>query len=158
MDLLKLKTWGIPPTMWTAPKVGRKRGEVSVAIYLDLSGSVTEYLPRICRIISSMKKEIQLIFGFSNIVEDHTLNQLRRGEIKTTGGTDFNCIARHLLENKYKKCVIITDGYAYIDSEYKRKIKAQLASCACILFGKMDNKENWFSQNFDSFYLDEVVV
>jgi hypothetical protein len=168
MDLLKLKTWGIPPTMWTAPKVGRKRGEVSVAIYLDLSGSVTEYLPRI------MKKEIQLIFGFSNIVEDHTLNQLRRGEIKTTGGTDFNCIARHLLENKYKKCVIITDGYAYIDQEYKRKVKAQLTSCACILFGKMDNKENWFcacilfgkmdnkenwfSQNFDSFYLDEVVV
>lgn len=156
-DLLKMAVTGTPPVMWAAPKTRNKTTEFGVAIYLDLSGSVHDHLPKIVRMIVSMKKEVQVIYGFSNEVHEHSLNQLRRGELKTTGGTDFDCIAEHCLEEGFKRCVVITDGWASMNAKNSREMSDQLEKAALILFGTGDNKDNWFSQQYDTFHLDEVV-
>lgn len=156
-DLLKIAVTGNWPTMWAAPKRKQTHSEFGVAIYLDVSGSVYEYLPKICRLIVSMKKEITCIYGFSNEVHEHGLNMLRKGELKTTGGTDFDCVAEHIEEAGFKKCVIITDGYAGMNNSNAKKMLKQLDKVAIILFEETDNKNNWFSEHFDTFQLDEVV-
>jgi|TARA_R110002110_G_scaffold145190_4_gene334590 hypothetical protein len=157
-DLLKMILNGYPPILWNSPKTRNEKAEFGVAIYLDLSGSVWEYLPKILRVLSSMKRELKVIYGFSNQVHEHTLNQLRRGELTTTGGTDFDCIAKHLLENKFDRCVIITDGYASIGYKNQAKIKKQVKKCGMILFGENDNANNWFSNNYDNYYLNDIVT
>src|SRR5690606_16185800 len=48
---------------------------------------------------------------FSTEVADITLNQLKRGECKTTGGTSITCVARHIRLNNVRRAVIITDGW-----------------------------------------------
>jgi hypothetical protein len=156
-DLSKVATTGLFPVMWAAPKRKKSTADFSVAIYLDVSGSVHDVLPKILRLLNSMKKEIQTVYCFSNEVHDHSLQMLRRGEIKTTGGTDFDCVADHLEEQGFKRCIIITDGYAGIDNNRARKMLKQLDKVGIVLFEKSDNRNNWFSQQFDTFYLDEVV-
>jgi len=157
-DLLKMVLNGHPPILWNSPKTRNEKAEFGVAIYLDLSGSVWEHLPKILRVLSSMKKELKVVYGFSNQVHEHTLSQLRRGELTTTGGTDFDCIAEHLLEHKFDRCVIITDGYASIRYEHQSKIKKQVKKCGMILFGRSDNANNWFSNNYDNYYLNDIVT
>lgn len=157
-DLSKIAIIGSLPVMWTAPKTRNNRREFGVAIYLDVSGSVVSHLPKILRTIVSMKREINIVHCFSNKIVDHTLSQLKEGKIDTTGGTDFNCVASHILENNYKRCVVITDGYASMAGNLSEKLSKHLHKCAVILFNKGNcDPNNWFSRRYDTFYLDEVT-
>ena len=52
-----------------------------------------------------------------------TKRQLLKNELYTTGGTSFNCVAEHIIDNKIKKAVLITDGKAEIDRELQEKIR-----------------------------------
>ena len=70
-----------------------------LAIYLDVSGSVNSYLPKILGILKNLRKEITTIFQFSNKVVETSLESLLRGNINTTYGTDFDCIAQSILES-----------------------------------------------------------
>lgn len=157
-DIARMVITGQMPVMWSVSKTRQSKKEVGVAIYLDVSGSVQSYLPKIIRMIVSMKREIELVYGFSTEVKDHTMSDLKRGKIDTTGGTDFDCVAKHILEKEYSKCIIITDGYASMSSENSAKVEKQLKKCGTILFDKGScDKNNWFSKRFDTYYLDEIV-
>jgi len=61
----------------------RNRG---LAIYLDVSGSVNEYLPQILGILKSLRKEMSTIFQFSNKVVETSFETLLKGNIQTTFG------------------------------------------------------------------------
>ena len=97
--------------------------EKGLAIYLDVSGSVNEYLPRILAILQGLKREITTIYLFSNQVFETSFAALLKGHIKTTGGTDFDCIAASILENRLDKAVIITDGQADMKAENQKKLR-----------------------------------
>jgi hypothetical protein len=94
-----------------------------LAIYLDVSGSVNEYLPKILAILQSLKREITTIYLFSNQVYETSFTSLLKGRIKTTGGTDFDCICASILENRLDKAVIITDGQADMKAENQKKLR-----------------------------------
>lgn len=156
-DLLKMVINGQPPPLWKARKRQVSNSTFGVAIYLDVSGSVMDYLPKILRLISSMKKELTLIYCFSNKVAEQSINELRKGKVDTTGGTDFNCVANHILENEFSKCIVITDGYAHMSTHLQVKVRNQLKKCATVLFETSDTRRNWFSENYDTFYLDNII-
>ncbi len=48
---------------------------------------------------------------FSTEGADITLDELRRGVCRTTGGTDISCVAKHMRENRVRRAAVITDGY-----------------------------------------------
>ena len=109
----------------------RDRG---LAIYLDVSGSVNEYLPKILGILKSLRKEITTIFQFSNKVVETPFETLLKGNIQTTFGTDFNCIAQSILERGFDKAVIITDGFASMSDDLKQQLKKGGLTTPAILF------------------------
>jgi hypothetical protein len=111
-----------------------QKRHLGLAIYLDVSGSVNEYLPKILGILKNLKKEITTIFQFSNKVVETPFSELIKGNIQTTYGTDFNCIAKSILERGFDKAIIITDGYASMDDDLKQKLKEQKLSTLTILF------------------------
>jgi len=109
----------------------RDRG---LAIYLDVSGSVNEYLPKILGVLRSLRNELTTIFQFSNKVIDTSFESLLKGNIRTTYGTDFDCIAQHILGHSFDKAAIITDGYASMSDDLKKQLKKHGPVTLTILF------------------------
>jgi len=112
-----------------------RKQKKGLAIYLDVSGSVNENLPKILGILSHLKTMITSVFLFSNKVHEIPFNDLLKGEIHTTYGTDFNCIARSILERDFDKAVIITDGYASMNNKLKEELEKRGLRTLTILFG-----------------------
>lgn len=107
--------------------------EWSVRIYLDVSGSMEIALPFLFGLLIHLKDEISgPIYCFSNKVIElpiHEISHKKIDEIKysTTYGTDFDCIAEHALENKFKRILIITDGYARFNvKSLKNRMKKEI--------------------------------
>ena len=121
----------------------RDRG---LAIYLDVSGSVNVYLPKILGVLRSLRKEITSVFQFSNKIVETPFEGLLRGSIQTTYGTDFDCIAESILERGFDKAVVITDGYASMNKDNKAKLKKLGLVTLTILF---DNAQS--CKDFGSF-------
>lgn len=116
----------------------RHRG---LAIYLDVSGSVNQYLPKILGILKNMQREITTIFQFSNKVVETPFTALLKGEIQTTHGTDFDCIAQSIIERGFDKAIIITDGYASMNDDLKKQLTKQKLSTLTILFDDIQECE-----------------
>jgi hypothetical protein len=130
----------------------RDRG---LAIYLDVSGSVNEHLPNILGVLKSLRKEITTIFQFSNKVVETSFETLLKGNIQTTFGTDFNCIAQSILERGFDKAVIITDGYASMSDELKQQLKKYGLVALTILFDDAQSCED-FAQFGEIVLLEDV--
>lgn len=131
----------------------RKKG---LAVYLDVSGSVEEDLPNIISVLRSLKEEIQTIFLFSNKVVEITFASLLKGRIETTYGTDFDCVAQNICENKFSKAIVFTDGYACLKDQWKQRLKEQGVLMLTVLFGGRTECED-LAQFGDVFILEDIV-
>ena len=114
---------GIVPVLWRNQVKDDKKRNQGVAVYVDVSGSMHSILPKVLSVISSLRKNISKVFQFSNKVSEASLEDTSKGKIKSTGGTDFDCIVEHAIKNEYSKIVVISDGYAGITSENEAKCK-----------------------------------
>ncbi|MEK6537055.1 MAG: hypothetical protein AABZ63_06185, partial [Actinomycetota bacterium] len=113
-----------------------------LAVYLDVSGSVNEHLPRIIGLLQSLKKDLKTILLFSNKVVEVALAALLKGQLRTTYGTDFNCIATSILDRGYDKAVILTDGYAGMNEDLSKQLqKARVRTLTVRFGGKSDCPE-----------------
>ena len=106
-----------------------------IAIYLDVSGSVHTYLPKIMGIIAKLRANVSSVYLFSNKVVETSMEKLTKGEVSTTYGTDFNCVAESILDNKFDKAVVITDGYAFLNRELSKTLEERKVEIMTILFG-----------------------
>jgi len=125
---------GIWPANFHNRQIRPNKHDTGMAIYLDVSGSVNEYLPKIIGAISKLKTEVISLFLFSNRVVEISMKDLIKGNIETTWGTDFDCIAESIIERKFDKAVVITDGYASLSEELSNKLKEKNLSILTILF------------------------
>ena len=126
---------GIPPFYYhnqVHRPVVKERG---LAVYLDVSGSVHEHLAEIVGVLQGLRNELTSVFQFSNEVIEVSFKSLLRGEIQTTYGTDFDCIANSILERGYDKVVIITDGYACLEEEKQQELKRRKLQTLTVMFG-----------------------
>lgn len=109
-------------------------------VYLDVSGSVKEDLKFfIPLLINAYKKKECLIYTFSTEVYETNPKELNNGIVKSTGGTDINCIFEHLfsLSKRPKKIIIFTDGeIGEINDEYIKNIKRNNIKVFIGLFGE----------------------
>lgn len=112
--------------------------KVKVACYLDVSGSQDHVIPVMIPVVSRLKKLIgDVVYCFSTEVNETKISELKSGKYKTTGGTDFTVVLEHILKNKFKQAVILTDGHAYATDEVLQKVKQKKVD---ITVGWTENK------------------
>jgi hypothetical protein len=107
---------GMPETIWAQPGTVRARvPEVprKAHVYLDVSGSMVNVLPHLLGLILPYVAHEQAdVFQFSTQVEALNLAQLQLGRLRTTSGTNINCVLKHLFAQKpiVQRVLILTDG------------------------------------------------
>jgi Putative metallopeptidase domain len=148
---------GVPPFHYHNVAYRQATQERGLAVYLDVSGSVNQHLPEIIGLLRSLRTELKTIFLFSNKVVEVPFQTLLAGQVQTTYGTDFDCIAEHILANRFDKTVILTDGYASMTEENQEQLKARTFRALTVLFGgRTDSPE--FEALGDVVQLGEITV
>ena len=105
---------GLTPLLFQQSLQEHKRVPVGerVHIYVDVSGSMDSIKGAIYGAVLDCEPwvfpEIHL---FSTQVHDVTPHQLRLGMCKTTGGTDIDCVIKHMRDKEVKRALLLTDGY-----------------------------------------------
>ncbi|MCS7072106.1 MAG: VWA domain-containing protein [Anaerolinea sp.] len=107
---------GVKGLLWNSPVLVRMRTYDSPAhahIYLDVSGSMTQVLPELIDLLLPYVRIGQAhVFQFSNKVEPLTHDQIKAGRLRSTQGTDINCLLRHLADqHRVRRALIVTDGH-----------------------------------------------
>jgi hypothetical protein len=133
-----------------------KEAAYGIALYLDVSGSVMNTLPELVGMLYKHRRRIRTVFCFSNRVIETDFSDLVNGDVQTTYGTDFNCIARSILENGFEKAVIITDGYASLNKALETQLRSMNLQTLTILFGGA-NSNNPFKAFGEIMELEEAI-
>ena len=133
-DLVLLSA-GVWPGLFRNRQVELRPEGKGVAIFLDVSGSVNEHLPGIIGLLSHYRDRIRSVHLFSNAVREVSFDTLCAGRLSTTYGTDFNCVARTVIDKEYDRAVILTDGYASLDDEHAHALTEARPAILTILFG-----------------------
>lgn len=83
-----------------------------VQVYLDVSGSMEAVIAPLYAALASLSAwiapQVQL---FSSEVAGISLNELRRGKLLSTQGTEILCVTGHILEHQVTQALIVTDGW-----------------------------------------------
>jgi hypothetical protein len=83
----------------------------TVTVYLDVSGSMSPEIDHLLTLLSDLRSSIRKpLWVFSNIVERAVF---RNGSIeyKSTGGTSISSVFEHIRQNRFRRSLIVTDGY-----------------------------------------------
>jgi hypothetical protein len=148
---------GHTPIFWKNTVSSKKQTSFNLAIYMDVSGSYINKTPQVAGLLSRLDRSLKEIFCFSNIIDTISMDDLRTSNVKTTYGTDFNCVAEHIIENNFNSIIIFTDGYANIRTNLANKLKGQLKKCMVIFLDDSRTKDNFFSNNYDSCNLKDII-
>lgn len=117
------RSLGAPSTLWSQP--GKTRARVpdvpgKAYIYLDVSGSMSQVLPYLMGLLVPYVVNAQAeVFQFSTMIQPMPFENLKTGQVRTTGGTNINCVMQHLLadESRVRKALVLTDGYTGYPTE-----------------------------------------
>ena len=104
---------GAPPLLYASTLRGRPRpgGRQPVSVYVDVSGSVATQIPRLLAAIVRCREHVApTCFQFSMGVEPVSIDQMARGVVRTSHGTDGVAFAEHLVASGARAAVVITDG------------------------------------------------
>jgi hypothetical protein len=104
--------------------------ESRVHIYVDVSGSMDSIKDALYGAILECRDRVHpTVHLFSTAIADITLDELRRGVCRSTGGTSVACIAEHMAKHRISRAVIVTDGYTGTPSGAHRETlrRARLA-------------------------------
>jgi hypothetical protein len=108
-----LNAIGAPNVLHASEIAHRSRTECGqVHVYVDVSGSMNELKAMLYGTILGCREFVHpRIHLFSTEVVDVTMDQLRKGECRSTGGTEIACVADHMRRNKVRRAAILTDGF-----------------------------------------------
>jgi hypothetical protein len=101
-----------------------------VHVYVDVSGSMEPVKEALYRAVLDCREHVhRTVHLFSTGIADITLDELRRGVCRSTGGTDIACVARHMSEHRVRRALILTDGWVGVPRGTHRDAlaKARLA-------------------------------
>ena len=134
---------GMPPLQYHNRRPKARQEERGLAVYLDVSGSVNEHLPKILGLLEKLRDNLETVYLFSTVVTETPFRKLLNGHIQTTYGTDFNCIAEHLVQKNLDLAVIITDGYSKLSANSRKHLTELGCELLTVLFGDMSREDVW---------------
>lgn len=98
----------IADNTWTTHRM-QPRG--TVAVYLDVSGSMSQDLQPVTALLHRFERHLRRPFyAFANTVEPATFHKGRL-VTRSTGGTSLACVLEHLRKTRPAKALVITDGF-----------------------------------------------
>lgn len=110
----------------------------SLHLYLDASGSMDEVLPLATALVRGLGERLaEQVHLFSNHVVSMPRRQVAEGQLETTGGTDFDCVVDHALARRWRRILVITDGYANLDDGLVGRARLEGLEAYVVLFGHM---------------------
>ena len=85
-------------------------------VYFDVSGSVADRVPSVAQaLLPSCRSGLCTVHVFSTVVHPASVRDLAARKFSSTGGTDIDCVLRHVLELPPRKrpraAIVITDGF-----------------------------------------------
>ncbi len=117
---------GVVPVLYPNPLPLREFDEMNVRLYLDVSYSTKEAWPWIFGMIAALKDDLgEPFYLFSNAVREISFRELMAGSVRTTGGTDFDCVALHALERRFKRILVVTDGVGQLNEPLATRLKEE---------------------------------
>jgi hypothetical protein len=124
---------GVLPVFCSASQPALRPPEQRVHLYLDVSGSMDALLPFLYGLVGSLRDVLSTpIYLFSNQVHEITLAELAAGRVRTTGGTDLDCVAAHAREHGVKRLLVITDGYLSLAPETREHLGQRVEAFAVL--------------------------
>jgi hypothetical protein len=111
------KLLGMPDTLWSQPgeiKARVPERKVKAHVYLDVSGSMSNVLPYLLNLMMPYVAQGKArIYQFSTMVDELSLDSLKKSIVNTTHGTQIYCVTQHMLDHKstLQRAIILTDGY-----------------------------------------------
>ncbi len=107
-----LRAAGRAPLLNAGELTMRRRAGGRAEVYLDVSGSVAGMLPALYGALRTLRAYVaDRVHLFSTELATLDQHRICAGEMKTTGGTDIQCVLRHITDERPPKALIITDGY-----------------------------------------------
>lgn len=109
-----LRALGAEPLFYTGSTTHRRLTPMAdrVHVYVDVSGSMDAIKDVIYGALIDCREWLHpSVHLFSTSVSDVGQEDIRKGIVKTTGGTDVVCIAEHMKTNYVRRACIITDGW-----------------------------------------------
>jgi len=137
---------GAVPIMWQK-RMGVERPYIDV--YIDVSGSMERFYGYIPYLYDALKHVMGRIFQFSTQVVEVEYDDLF---LLTTGGTCFNCVAQHMIEQQIRAAILLSDGQSYLTSENTEALKGQLEHLVYIKVQENDYR-NWEDIATETIYL-----
>lgn len=148
----------IPVTLWKAFKYKEVYDRELLPIYLDVSGSMDRYIPNILDVICNIDDKLDYMWLFSTKIVKHTMEQLKRREIETTGGTDFDIVIEHAVENNFSNIIVITDGCCGVSVVKGNEKHPKIKDVVTVLIDD-GTEQNWFSQAYNNTHkLQDLVA
>ena len=85
-------------------------------VYFDVSGSVADEVPSVAQaLLPYCRRGLCTVHVFSTVVHPTTARDLAARKFVSTGGTDIDCVLRHVLDlpaqKRPRSVVVVTDGY-----------------------------------------------
>ncbi len=96
---------------------------------------MSAFLPQIVGVLRKLEGKVRSVYQFSNEVVETGMEALLAGEVHTTYGTDFDCVAQSILEERYERAIVITDGYARLSSELRDELLQRQVRLLTVLYG-----------------------
>jgi hypothetical protein len=127
---------GETPVLWQR-RVGVERPYID--LYMDVSGSMGKYYGYIPFIYDALKHVMGRVFQFSTRIVEVDHKDLH---LYTTGGTNFNCVAEHMVKEQTKYAIIFSDGMSYISNSNMEALEKQLEYLVYIKILENDYR-NW---------------
>ena len=130
---------GYLPMFYPNPVTKKDMSEWRPIIYIDVSGSTSEYWPLIYGLLLNIKEYIgSPVYIFSERVEEISFEELANGLVFTQYGTNFDPVIEHILKKKYKRALIISDGNGRLTHDLENMIKDKVE-----LFCISTDNMNW---------------
>ena len=106
------RSMGATPLLWNGElRLPALRRAGQVAVYLDVSGSMSGWLPVLLQALNESSALVRWpVYGFSTAVHPLARSDLAAGRVRSDGGTDIACVVEHLLQQRIRRAVIVTDG------------------------------------------------
>lgn len=87
------------------------RSPFRLNVYVDVSGSTRLELPRVFGLVRAIEDLVgDSLWQFSTRVMPLSLDELKAGRFRTTGGTDFGAVLTHAREHGLWRILVISDG------------------------------------------------
>ena len=112
-----LRSLGQTPLLHAGEVAWRRNVRVGhkVHVYLDVSGSMEAVKGALYGAVLDCREYVHpTVHLFSTKVADISLEELRLGICKSTGGTGIACVADHMAANHVRRALLITDGWVGI--------------------------------------------